>query len=396
MGMMFLNIRRVDVGSSTYQSMIDYYARDEAINPEQEDGIAIEDVLENPEAIIDYYGRFEDENNGGFDFNGDKSNETALAELNTFKPEQLYQSVISFRPEDAMKLGIASTSDFKRIANSYILSCAKQLNINSSNLVWGGYVHENTDHPHMHIYFFDKSRTEQPLMKKRELSKVRSSLANSILNQVSSYREKDKQYKKVVEDIKMMFTDKNVDTLIGSRLVLGHHKLMSLSDGDKAILSAFKDLSLSIPLEGRKSAESLSKWQPEIYEKVVATRELLLEEVESMAVYKNTVIEITEAMKTLYGNGSNANNYYDNQLNKINKQLDNTIIKYVVENRNELLHPDFDYNDVSLNFMGGFNKLQSSVNKQFLGGLHSFLYSMKPRKQKEREDERNYEEEIDY
>lgn len=397
MGMMFLNIRRVDVGSKNYANIVNYYGRDEAVEVKEEDAIAIDDVLENPEAIINYYGRFEeDDGYPGFDFQGGKTNEQALYELETLQPKEIYQSVISFKSEDATKLGLVTKQDFMTLANSYILSCAKQLDIKRENLVWSGYVHSNTENPHMHIYFFDKSRIEQPLFKKREILKVRSSLANTIINQVDSYKEKDQNYKRVIEEAKMMFSDKKIDDLIGSRTVLGHHKLISLSDGDKALLRAFKDLSLSIPLDGRKSALSLEKWHPDVYKQLEGTREMMVEELKSMSIYKNSLNEITEAFVSVYGSESKGKEYYNNQMDKINRRLDNEIVKFVTEHRNELLHPDFDFNDVPLNFAGSFNKLQSSVNKQFMLGIQGFLFAMKPRKEKEKEREREYEEEIDY
>ena len=398
MSVMFLNIRKVGVSSGSYASVIEYYGREEAVNPDEALKVTFDHELEQADDIIEYYGRFHEvgQKEPGFDFKGPKSNLQALTEMETFQPEEIYQSIISFTADDAKRLGLGNESDFKRIAETYVIACSRQLKIDHKNVVWGGYIHSNTQNPHMHIYLYDKTRKELPLLKKRELYAVRSSLGNAIMSQVDSYKEKDLAYKMALEEVKMMFKDKNLDALIASRTIRGHHRLVALSDQDKKIVLELKELALTVPLTGKKSAAIIEKYHPEANGHLKEVTKLLLENSKGSSEYHTLLRGVRDNFEVLYGDMDKADVYVDNQIERLERRVGNEIIRFVVKERDVLLHPEFKINDAPLSFGSSLNLFQSALKSQFNQGLHQFMYSKQAfvKKERDQEEEAEYEDEI--
>lgn len=386
MAVLFMNLRRVDLNNTNLKDMIDYYSRDEAVNTE-----ALEP--ENVEDMLAYYGRFDaEEMTTGFDFNGDKTTMQAKKELDMYQPSQVYQTVISFRPEDAERLNITNKKDFSLLCSSYVMEAAKVLKIRQENLVWTGFMHSNTENPHCHLYFFDKSRIEQPLLTRKQLNEVRSKLGNRIMNQVDNYKMKDDLRKTLIRDMKMTLHQKNFDKLISSRMVLGHG-IKKLSDQDKKLLKSLRKLAQEIPHKGRKQSATLEKYYPDAYKTLVSVREQLIEGTPFYEEYKGHIEEMTENFKTLYGSDSKAQNYEDNQMKRLHTLLNNAIIQFVTEHRGTLNHPEFDFTMPSEPVLTSLWNLQNLCFNHMVSAIHQMRVPGALRKDKDKEREDEYDEE---
>lgn len=80
-----------------------------------------------------------------------------LSYANSRKNITMYRSIISFRRETATELMLNKQKDWQRYVEKHILTIARQNSIKVENLCWVCSVHNERDHPHVHIVFWDKS-----------------------------------------------------------------------------------------------------------------------------------------------------------------------------------------------------------------------------------------------
>ncbi|WP_044482069.1 MobP3 family relaxase [Paenibacillus antibioticophila] len=73
--------------------------------------------------------------------------------------KNMYRSVISFRTETAQELGLNSFSEWQQYIEQHIATLAAHNRIKTENLCWAAAFHNEKDHPHLHIVYWDKSQT---------------------------------------------------------------------------------------------------------------------------------------------------------------------------------------------------------------------------------------------
>jgi len=71
----------------------------------------------------------------------------------------IFRSIISFDRPDADELGLVTQKDWREYAEQHIRTLAEKNNIDIANLGWCGAYHNEGDHPHLHIAFWDKAQT---------------------------------------------------------------------------------------------------------------------------------------------------------------------------------------------------------------------------------------------
>ena len=71
----------------------------------------------------------------------------------------VFRSIISFNRADADELGLITQRDWRDYAEQHIRTLAEKNKIDISNLGWCGAYHNEGDHPHLHIVFWDKAQT---------------------------------------------------------------------------------------------------------------------------------------------------------------------------------------------------------------------------------------------
>jgi len=70
----------------------------------------------------------------------------------------IFRSIISFDRPDADELGLISQTDWREYAEQHIRTLAEKNNIDIANLGWCGAYHNEGQHPHLHICFWDKTQ----------------------------------------------------------------------------------------------------------------------------------------------------------------------------------------------------------------------------------------------
>ncbi|MDU4696355.1 MAG: MobP3 family relaxase [Paenibacillus sp.] len=73
--------------------------------------------------------------------------------------KNMYRSVISFQTTTALELGLTDFTDWQQYIEQHIATVAAQNQIKIENLCWAAAFHNEHDHPHLHIVFWDKSQT---------------------------------------------------------------------------------------------------------------------------------------------------------------------------------------------------------------------------------------------
>ena len=70
----------------------------------------------------------------------------------------IYRSIVSFDRPDAEELGLITQQDWREYAEQHIHTLAEKNNIALANLGWCAAYHNEGEHPHLHIDFWDKSQ----------------------------------------------------------------------------------------------------------------------------------------------------------------------------------------------------------------------------------------------
>ncbi|MGK9250232.1 MobP3 family relaxase [Paenibacillus humicus] len=73
--------------------------------------------------------------------------------------KNMYRGVISFRTETAMDLGFHDFSAWQQYMEQHVATLATNNGIKTENLCWAAAFHNEKDHPHMHVVFWDKAQT---------------------------------------------------------------------------------------------------------------------------------------------------------------------------------------------------------------------------------------------
>jgi hypothetical protein len=71
----------------------------------------------------------------------------------------IFRGIISFHRSDADELGLITQKDWREYAEQHIRTLAEKIDIAIENLGWCGAYHNEGDHPHLHIVFWDKAQT---------------------------------------------------------------------------------------------------------------------------------------------------------------------------------------------------------------------------------------------
>ena len=71
----------------------------------------------------------------------------------------IFRGIISFNRADAEDIGLITQKDWKEYAEQHIRILAEKNGIDIANLGWCGAYHNEGDHPHLHIVFWDKAQT---------------------------------------------------------------------------------------------------------------------------------------------------------------------------------------------------------------------------------------------
>lgn len=73
--------------------------------------------------------------------------------------KNMYRSVISFKTDMALEIGLSHFENWQAYIEQHIATIAAQNQIKIENLAWAAAFHNEKNHPHLHVVFWDKSQS---------------------------------------------------------------------------------------------------------------------------------------------------------------------------------------------------------------------------------------------
>lgn len=102
--------------------------------------------------------------------------------------KNMYRSVISFRSETAMELGLNDFAAWQQYAEQHIATLAAHNGIRIENLCWAAAFHNEKNHPHLHVVFWDKT---QAIMKNFTHPEVPNRIRKQLIKDTFAYKIKE-------------------------------------------------------------------------------------------------------------------------------------------------------------------------------------------------------------
>ncbi|QWU13184.1 hypothetical protein SAMN04487895_11734 [Paenibacillus sophorae] len=102
--------------------------------------------------------------------------------------KNMYRSVISFRKETALELGLTDFTDWQHYIEQHITTLAAHNRIKTENLCWAAAFHYELDHPHLHVVFWDKAQT---IMKNFTHPEVPNLIRKQLIKDTFAYKIKE-------------------------------------------------------------------------------------------------------------------------------------------------------------------------------------------------------------
>ncbi|QUL53373.1 hypothetical protein KDC22_23650 [Paenibacillus tritici] len=101
--------------------------------------------------------------------------------------KNMYRGIISFRKETAMELGLSNFTAWQQYMEQHIATLAAQNQIKTENLCWAAALHNEMDHPHLHVVFWDR---KQEIMKNFTSPEVPNSIRKQLIKDTFAYKIK--------------------------------------------------------------------------------------------------------------------------------------------------------------------------------------------------------------
>ena len=140
------------------------------------------DRIDSVKKLVNYYaerpGVEKLGNHGLFSQTDNKINLDEVAEEVSNHNGIVWTHVISFKREDAERLGYNNANAWKNLVRRNILEIAKAHKIEPSDLQWYGAFHNTTHHPHIHLMVYSKSG--QGYLTNKGIESMRSVFGNDI------------------------------------------------------------------------------------------------------------------------------------------------------------------------------------------------------------------------
>lgn len=325
--------RNIDYNSNKkeYISFLNYYEREEACDKT----VKIKNAL-------GYY-EFRNGSTGGFNKNGDLDIKEATKKFEMYKPNKVYQSVISFTPEFAKEFNIDNRDGMKTLMSKTLDNMYKQLGFDPKNIEWGGYFHNNTEHPHVHIWMFEKKeRRKDGFIHPSKFNKGRSAILSGLEMNTSLYVEQDNYKKEILN--KVLELKDNEEKAIKKEL--GTNSLFEIKGninkqlGENKLFNMFIELDKKLPKDMKKyqyGDNRLYKYRKDI-DKLV--KEIMKDDsiAPVIAAYKKVLNKTIACQNKIYGDDKNLvenKKYYKTKMELIEKNIANKVLKGLRDIRKE-------------------------------------------------------------
>lgn len=320
--------------------MYKYYDRDEAC-----------DKTISTKKAFDYYD-YRIGSKGGFTEKGYRDANECQQVADTYQPAVIYQSVLSFDKDFAIKNSIVSKNQMELLVRKSMPSMLKELGFDPKNIEWTAFYHTNTEHPHIHISFFEKEATrKQYRLPKKKLDKARSVIVSKLELNINLYMQKDERLHRLMDTIEQC----ELDTSLLYALSDSINNSLKIPNDLKPIIDKMVQLEHDLPKT--KSMKYNSKNIRPYHDQI---REIIhdLYRTESIQPffdqYKQLLDEIKELQIRLYGTGDMVYKkdgedskgsgygaeaqecYYKNRMYELETRVGNLILRNIMCARNDI------------------------------------------------------------
>ena len=330
MSTLFFNTRYKPMNSiNDFEKAIDYFNKDD-----RADKTLLEQKGEqDAEDMFSYYF-FRKGSCGGFDSQGDKSYESIMEEYQTYRPSYIWQSVISFTREDAIEFGLRTKKDFVSLTRKVVVKMAQEKGIPLADVCWGGFYHVNTDHPHVHFYFYDRSDPlDRSLFRAESITRIRAAIAREVIDRSALLKDKEDAGRKVIMDIKLLNDDMVLEQLEAYRSQRTFESKEFLHPRFKLKKDFFKQLIYLddiLPQKGRLSyhAHAMEPFKEEL-DKMI---DILLRQdgmKDDYRIFLKQLEDVHQSNESLYGEGIKQSEYMKDQMDRLYGSLGNAVLKMI-------------------------------------------------------------------
>lgn len=331
MSTLFFNTRYKPMNSiSDFEQAIDYFNKDD-----RADKTLLEQKGEHDAEDMFSYYFYRKGSCGGFDSQGDKSYEAIMDEYQAYRPSYIWQSVISFTREDAIEFGLKTKKDFVSLTRKVVVKMAQEKNIPLKDVCWGGFYHVNTDHPHVHFYFYNRSDPlDRTLFRSESITRIRAAIAREVIDRSVLLKDKEDAGRKVLMNIRNLLNDDMlIEQLTSYRSERTFESREFLHPKFKLKNEFFKQLAYLdevLPLKGRLSynAHVMEPFKEEL-DKMI---EILLKQdgmKDDYRIFLKQLEDVHQSNESLYGEGTKQSEYINDQIHRLYGSLGNAVLKMI-------------------------------------------------------------------
>ena len=337
--------------------MLEYYERQEACD-------YTDTKYTNSSDAINYYN-YRIGSNGGFNQNGSFSATAAKKLINQYKPKNMYRMVFSFEEDFLADYGFLSKKNIEKLITKSTDKNIRLMGLNPDNVVWGAYYHTNTDHPHIHLWMFEKKSTKDYLkLPKKTFKKIRSNIVRNMAINVEMYSIRDEVKKNIINHIKECGLDE--------KLFYKSNKLdKKIFCEDKTLTKMLLELEKNIPTSGSLKYNSnniapLRNQVDKIIDYVLNT--------DYISSYYNTYMELLDKERSMYNNRYfsdeekfEQNKFIENKQNELKSRIGNMILQSIKNyrldcstyNQEKLKFDELNFNDTYSEKINARHSMQS-------------------------------------
>lgn len=331
MSTLFFNTRYKPMNSIIdFEKAINYFNQDD-----RADKTLLKQIREHDAEDMFSYYFYRKGSCGGFDSQGDKTYEAIMEEYQTYRPSYIWQSIISFTREDAIEFGLKTKKDFVSLTRKVIVKMAQEKSIPMKDVCWGGFYHVNTDHPHVHFYFYDRSNPlDRSLFRSESITRIRAAIAREVIDRSVLLKDKEDASRKVLMNIRgLLNDDKLIEQLASYRSVRTFESREFLHPKFKLKTDFFKQLIYLdevLPQKGRLSyhAHAMEPFKQELNKMI----EILLKQEgmkDDYRIFLKQLEDVHQSNESLYGEGIKQSEYVNDQIHRLYGSLGNAVLKMI-------------------------------------------------------------------
>lgn len=326
------------------KEMTDYYERPEAIEKTPIEAIDLKEGLS--------YYNFRQGSCGGFTRKGNKTYQEQIKGYEKHQPQIIWRMVYSFTPTFAAETGICDASEMKRLFQKMIESNIQTCGFDIDNVEYCCYYHTNTDHPHVHVAFYEKEPKKKFYkIPRHRMEDVKSKVLSTTERNIYLYTSVDQSRKELIDRFdELQFSDQLKELTLKS--FYGCRKLASLKE-TKQISAKLHELEKVIPEKGslKYNSKNIRPYHEQIKEIVddILDMDCIVPFVKKYESWLDTELAMQVEMYGGSINDLNKQNYKKEKLEKIETQVANMVLSGIKAYRmDKQANRKQDYNDYDL------------------------------------------------